>query len=108
MDKRLTLLGFASKAGKLSFGMDAACTALKKKQACLVVTAQDVSEKSRKEITFWARKSDIPVLTLDKCDMETLSHAVGRKGGIISVNDSGFAKALIKEIDLTGGNANGK
>ena len=108
MDKILTLLGFASKAGKLSFGMDASCTAIKKKQAQLIVTASDVSEKSRKEITFAASKTGVSVITLNNCDMEKLSHAVGRKGGIISVNEVGFAQSITKQIGLTGGNADDK
>ena len=108
MDKYLTLLGFASKAGRLSFGMDASCTAIKKKQARLIVTACDVSEKSRKEISFHASKENITMLTLKNCDIEALSHAVGKKSGIIAVNDSGFAEVILKEIGLTGGNANDK
>ena len=44
--KALTLLGFASKAGKLSFGADAALKSLKEKKAKLIVAACDVSEKS--------------------------------------------------------------
>lgn len=108
MDKYLTLLGFAAKAGRLSFGMDASRTAIKKNQARLIVTACDVSEKSRKEISFHAKAQGIAVITLQNCDMETLSHAVGKKGGIIAVGDSGFADALVKEIGLTGGNANDK
>ena len=41
-NKMLTLLGFAAKAGKLSFGMDAAAGSLKAKKACLAVAAEDV------------------------------------------------------------------
>lgn len=108
MDKYLTLLGFASKAGKLSFGMDASRTAIKKGTAQLIITACDVSDKSRKEISFHAGEKNILVLTLEGCNMDALSHGVGRKGGIIAVNDNGFAQALLKEIGLTGGNANDK
>lgn len=94
-NKALTLLGFASKAGKLSFGMDAAVAALKAKNAHLIVIAADVSAKSRKEIEFHAGK--IPV-TVTEFGMETLSHAVGKKCGIISVNDRGFSKSIKEEI----------
>lgn len=103
-NKVLTLLGFASKAGKLQFGMDAAVNSVKKKQAMLIVTAQDLSEKSRKEISFHA-KENIPVITLLDCDIETLSKAVGKRAGIIAVLDEGFAKA-IDEAAKKGGSAN--
>ena len=92
--KTLTLLGFASKAGKLAFGMDAAAHSIKAKKAHLIVVASDVSDKSLKEITFFAG-GKTPVITLE-CDKETLSHAVGRKCGIISILDKGFKESILK------------
>lgn len=92
--KLLTLLGFASKAGKLGFGMDATVGSLKAKKAHLIVAAADVSEKSRKEITYFAKES-VPFIVID-CDMETLSKAVGKKCGIISVLDKGFKESILK------------
>lgn len=95
MNKVLTLLGFASKAGKLSFGMDAAKKAVISGKSRLVVTAEDISAKSRKEIAFYCEKNTVPVLLLNGFDIETVSHAVGKRCGIISVDDSGFAGALL-------------
>lgn len=93
--KTLTLLGFASKAGKLSFGMDSAKTSLKQGKSRLIVVAADVSAKSLKEIKFFAEeKAEVIEIS---CDKETLSHAVGKKCGIISVNDKGFSESIIKE-----------
>ena len=103
----LTLLGFASKAGKLQFGMDAAVNSLKKKRAMLIVTAQDLSEKSKKEILFYAKGNNTPVITLPDCDIETLSKAVGKRAGIIAVSDEGFAKAIGEAVNK-GGSANDK
>lgn len=92
-DPILTLLGFAVKAGRVSFGMQAAREALAAKKSALIVLAADLSEKSAKEIRFFSAKSAAPVVTL-ACDMETLSHALGRKAGIVSINDPGFAAAV--------------
>ncbi len=94
MDKVLTLLGFARKAGRLSFGMDTAVSAIKSDKSKLIVAAGDVSEKSLKEISFFADKKNIPLISLENTDMEILSKAVGKKCGIISVNDSSFAEAI--------------
>ena len=91
--KVLTLLGFAAKAGKLSFGMDATIFSIKSRKAKLIIIAADVSEKRQKEVKFFAGK--IPVLELE-CDKETLSHAVGKKCGILSVNDEGFKTSILK------------
>ena len=103
--KALTLLGFAAKAGKLSFGMDAAVKTLKSGKAFLTVAAYDVSDKSRKEIAFFAQKYSVKFLVLERLDIKTVSDAVGRRCGIMCVNDSGFAGAFLKAY-IEGGNAN--
>ena len=104
-EKALTLLGFAAKAGKISCGMDAAVKTVKSGKAFLAVAAYDVSEKSRKEIAFFAQKYSVKFLVLERLDIKTVSDAVGRRCGIMSVNDSGFAGAFLKAY-VEGGNAN--
>ena len=99
MNKVLTLLGFAAKAGKLSYGFDAAHSALSQKKSKLLLIANDVSPKSKKEISFFSDKFKTTTIVLENCDMETLSHAVGRKCGIVSVNDTSFSQGLISAIN---------
>ncbi|MBQ2286597.1 MAG: ribosomal L7Ae/L30e/S12e/Gadd45 family protein [Acutalibacteraceae bacterium] len=95
--KKITaLLGFASKAGKLSYGADTALKSVKEKKAKLIVIANDVSDKSRKEAEFFAGKGNIRTLVLGELDIAAVSAAVGRRCGILSVNDSGFADAVLK------------
>ncbi len=96
--KIFTLLGFAAKAGKLSFGFDTSLSAIKKQQAKIVVCGEDLSAKSFKEIKFHSDKNGIEIFCLKGITNESLSHSVGRKCGIISVNDNGFAKSLKEEI----------
>jgi len=114
-NKILTLLGFASKAGKLSCGMDASVEAVKKGKSRLCLVANDVSPKSLKEINFFAMKNNVRVVILDDCNIDTLSAAIGRKCGILSVNDSSFADGIVGEVkkysdstetSIQGGNAN--
>lgn len=104
-NKLLTLLGFASKAGRLSFGMDSATAALKAKKSKLILICGDISDKSRKEIIFQSEKYNIKSVLLE-FDMQTVSAAVGRSCGILSVNDSKFAEAVTSAIQ--GGIANDK
>lgn len=104
-NKVLTLLGFATKAGKLSFGAAAAETALYSGKSKLVLTSFEISPKTKKEMAFHSNKCNIKCITLDEIDIITLSDAVGRKCGVISVNDSSFAESLTKEL---GGNVNDK
>lgn len=103
--KALALLGFAAKAGRLSYGMDAALKSLKSGKARLVTAANDISQKSRKEAAFFAEKGSVRFLTLERLDTKTVSDAVGRRCGILSINDSGFADAFLKAY-TRGGNAN--
>ena len=51
--KALTILGFAAKAGRLSYGMDSAVNSLKAGKARLALAAKDISQKSRKEAGFF-------------------------------------------------------
>lgn len=103
--KLLTLLGFAAKAGALSYGFEATVATIKASKANLVLVAEDISPKSRKEIAFFAGKKDVKNFTLKGIDIKTVSDAVGRKCGIISINDNGFANACEKAL-IEGGFAN--
>ena len=95
--KVLTLLGFASKAGKLSFGAAASSDKIKGGNAKLVIISSDISEKSKKEIRFLSDKYGVNAILLDTVSTLTLSNAVGRNCGILSVNDGSFAAAIAEE-----------
>lgn len=108
-DKVLSLLGFAAKAGKLSYGAKASLEAAAAKKSKVVLICSDISEKSRKEALFKCNKSGTRTLLLENYDSSALSSAVGRGCGIISVNDTSFSEQLIRLLTvLQGGNANDK
>ena len=96
--KILSLLGFASKSGNLSYGFASCLEAVNRKKAKLIICSADLSKKTKKEITFHAEKVSIEVLTLKNVDIFTLSNSIGHKCGVISVNEIGFAKSLKEEI----------
>lgn len=106
-NKILSLLGFATKAGKLGFGFEACVQSIKSSKSQLVLVAEDISLKSLKEIRFFAEKKNIKYFILKGIDIKALSAAIGRKCGIVSVNEVGFAKALEKVL-IEGGFANDK
>ena len=93
-NKILTLLGFASKAGKLSYGQAASLEAMQRQKTKLLVIASDVSAKSQKELKFHAEKYNAPYLILECVAITELSNAVGRNCGAVSVNDNSFADAI--------------
>lgn len=92
----LSLLGFAAKAGKLSFGTHATEFAIESGKARLIVVADDISAKSVKEINFKAGKKNIPVIIAEGTDSAELSGRVGKNCGIVAVSDQGFADAIVK------------
>ncbi len=104
-DKLLTLLGFASKARRLSYGASASLEAAAAKKSKVILICNDISPKSRKEILFKCGKYGTLAIVLQNYDIKTLSGAVGRSCGVISVNDSSFANEAIK-LTTNGGNAN--
>lgn len=91
----LSRLGFARKAGKLSFGFAASKEALSKGKARLIIIASDISQKSEKETRFFAK--NIPVVRIEST-LEEISAAVNFRAGIVAVNDQGFADAILKQI----------
>lgn len=106
-DKVLSLIGLATKAGKLSYGFDSVKATLLQNKSKLVLIASDVSPKSKKEVLFYSDKTKTECIILDDYNMETISHAIGRKCGIISVNDDSFSDGLLSAINV-GRNLNDK
>ena len=99
MNKIFSLLGFAAKAGKLTYGFEAVVSSVKSKKSALVVIAGDISPKSRKEVLFYAEKFGARHIIFEDITIKEVSLSVGRKCGIISVNDTGFADALTKAFE---------
>jgi starch synthase len=44
-------------------------------------------------------KENVPVIVTHGIDSETLSHRVGKKCGILAVNDKGFADSILKNFE---------
>lgn len=98
-NKVLTLLGFAAKAGRLSYGYEATVGAVKAGKSKLVIIAEDISPKSLKETVYFADKFSVKYAVLGGIDIKTVSDAVGRKCGILSVSDQGFAEGIMKALN---------
>ncbi|MBQ8203539.1 MAG: hypothetical protein IJZ75_04590 [Clostridia bacterium] len=94
-NKLLTLLGFASKSGNLSYGLGASKASVMAGKSKLLIVCSDISEKSLKEVNFHGEKYNVKVKVLQNTDTFTVTNAVGRKCGILSVNNSSFADAIM-------------
>lgn len=96
--KVLTLLGFAAKARKLSYGMNATVFSVKQKKAKTVLVASDISDKSKKEANFYCKKFGVNFIALNNYNIESISRAVGKKCGIVSINDDSFKESISTAI----------
>ncbi len=95
MSKFLSILGLCKRAGKLSSGFDATINSVKEKKATLIVIADDISAKSEKNIRFEAEKFNIKVIKSTHT-IADISHAIGKKAGIVAILDENFASGLVK------------
>jgi ribosomal protein L7Ae-like RNA K-turn-binding protein len=94
--KLLSMLGLCRKAGKLKSGFDQCGEALREGLVSLVVLAENLSPKTKKEARFLAAKHKAGVVeaavSIDDIDSKT-----GRRAGVLAVTDKGFA-AVIEEL----------
>ena len=94
MNKFLSLLGLARRAGKLVAGYDATINLLKEKKASLIVIATDISEKTEKNIKFEAEKTDTKTIKVEYT-IEEISSNIGKKAGVLAISDKDFTKGLL-------------
>lgn len=89
--RMINLVTICRKANKLVSGFDAVKESVVSGNASCVLTASDISPKTLKEISFFCKNSDIPVIPtgLQSADIH---FAVGKKAVVMGVNDSGFAR----------------
>ncbi len=96
-DPILSRLGFARKAGRLAIGFASSKECVLSGKSKLIVAASDISDKSFKEISYFAN-GKVTVVKIPNT-LDQLSHAIGIKAGIVSVNDEGFATAILKALE---------
>ncbi len=96
------MLGLASKAGKICFGVDATCEAIEKQIAKLVIIAKDASENTAKKIEKLSKEKNIKYIYFGTIEENSL--AIGKfNKAIIAVKDQNFSEAILKII--SGGDA---
>ncbi|WP_457944193.1 L7Ae/L30e/S12e/Gadd45 family ribosomal protein [Caproiciproducens sp. LBM24188] len=93
-DALLHFLGLARRAGKLSLGSDPAQESLRKGRARLVLLASDLSPRTAGGVELAAKEKGVAVVKIG-ATMDEISTALGKRTGVVAVNDPGFAKKLI-------------
>ena len=97
MDKFLSTLGLARRAGKLFYGFDMVMAGLE--QTSLLLLAEDCSPRTCKNLEYAAKEWELPLLRLSYTKHQ-LGASIGTKPvGIIAVADRGFARSLAQSIE---------
>lgn len=97
-DRILSLLGLCRRAGKLVIGAEPSIESINKQRARLVIFAKDFSKNSIKPVLSAVCEHNIKALTLNRTK-EQLSLAIGRLGGVVAIEDEGFAEKLAELIE---------
>ncbi|WP_346663639.1 ribosomal L7Ae/L30e/S12e/Gadd45 family protein [uncultured Merdimonas sp.] len=97
-NKALSLVGLATKAGKVSSGEFCTERDVKSGKAALVIVAEDASENTRKKFRNMCDYYHVPVFFYG--DKDTLGHAMGKQfRASLAVLDEGFAKGIMKHLE---------
>lgn len=95
----LSMMGLAKRAGRISAGHDAAVSDIRSRNSKLILIASDASVRLESEMLREKElnKSGVNIIRI-KETMLDISRAIPSKAGVISINDSGFAKKMAELI----------
>lgn len=96
-DKVMNLLHLARKAGKLQFGFDACERSCFSSHAKLVIYASDLSHNTLKNLIEMVQANNVKSIELSTKKNFGSTFKI-RETGIITVNDSNFAKGILSLI----------
>ena len=93
MNRALSFLGLAQRAGKVATGEELVIRSIQNKRARLVILSEDASPQTKKKITDKCTYYQVPVIIAG--DRYSLGNAIGKSARVaIAVLDQGFARKL--------------
>lgn len=96
-NKVLSLLGLATKAGKVASGEFSTEKSVKTGKGFLVLVADDASQNTRKKFQNMCDFYEVPIYFI--ANKEELGRFCGKEfRASLSVQDENFAKAMLKEL----------
>lgn len=91
------LLGISAKAGKILAGTDLVLEEMSKGRVCLVIVAEDASQKTIKNIKYYCNKENVKIIIYGT--IFDNSKAIGKNNkAVIGIKDINLADAIIKVI----------
>ena len=98
-NKVLSLLGLATKAGKVASGEFSTEKSVKTGKGFLVLVADDASQNTRKKFQNMCDFYEVEVIC--KYTKEELGQMIGREyRACLAINDSGFAQSIKQQLQL--------
>ncbi len=98
-DKILSMLGLATKAGRIASGEFSTEKAVKSGSAFLVVVSEEASENTKKKFCNMCSFYQVPMYLY--ASKEALGNAIGKEfRASLAVLDEGFAKSLEEKLKL--------
>ncbi|MGI5935620.1 MAG: ribosomal L7Ae/L30e/S12e/Gadd45 family protein [Oscillospiraceae bacterium] len=98
MDRALSYLGLAQKAGLLEAGEESAGAAARRGKAKLLLLAADASDNARRRAEGFVYGRKIPLARLP-FTKEQISAATGRPGcSMVALTDTGLASSIMKTL----------
>lgn len=100
--KVLSLLGLATKAGKVQSGEFSTEKSVKSGKASMVIVSEEASENTKKMFISMCTYYKVPYYVFG--GKEELGHAMGKEmRASLAVQDPGFSEAIKKELNRNGG-----
>lgn len=98
-DKAKLALGLARKAGALETGTEPCREAARRKRACLILSASDISDNTKKRLKDCGEHYGVEYID-SSMTMDELSSAIGikRLASAVAVTDKGLANLIKKAI----------
>ena len=98
LNKALSLISLATKAGKTASGEFCTEKEVKSGKAELVIVAEDASDNTKQKFKNMCEFYEVPIYFYG--DKDTLGHAMGKEfRASLAVTDAGFAKGIRKHLD---------
>lgn len=98
MNKIYSMLGLATKAGKVASGEFATDKSVKCGKAWLVIVSEDASDNTKKMFSNMCEFYGVPRYFYGT--KEELGHAIGKAmRSSLAITDENFAKSLIKHLE---------
>lgn len=97
-NKALSLIGLASRAGKVSSGEFSVEKAIKSYNAFLVIIAEDASDNTKKKFSDMCSYYETPIIFYSSKD--ELGHSIGKEyRASLAILDENFAAGIMEKID---------